>query len=160
MKLKTWESKCARTIDTALASDDVRFCSRNDCVLVAPTGDHYFIVSVDNRILYAGKDSRITPKLNDHYEHVLHSDAKLAVDHVLGHFTGCRNQIVKLSSASVPDVFVQAKFIRKFPKDAMFYIENSANIVTVCLWEKGQAHIIGAIMPILPMYRDFIPAEK
>ena len=156
MKVKAWNEKCARTIDAVLASNDMRFYARKDCAIVCPTGDHYFIISAESRMLSAGKDKRETAKLNEYYECILHSDAKLSDKIISGHFNGCRNKIAKLSAPGVPDVFVQEKFMRAFPKNALYYIEKPASVITVGIWEKGQLHIIGGIMPILPMYREFI----
>ena len=161
MKIEKWNEKSARVLDTMINRENVRYFQRDDGVIFSDKYGFWFMFSAGSRVMRwrVEEDTRVIPALDDHYNKAINSNGVLADTFCSGYFTNWPYKIVKLSNDNTT-VYAQEKFTRMFPKNALYYIESANAPVVVGIWEKGLLHVIGVIMPINKMYRDFIPAEN
>jgi len=61
-----------------------------------------------------------------------------------------RRNALKLTACNGEKVaYLQEKFTREFPKNALYYVKDYKSPVLVGIWENGILHLIAAICPIL-----------
>lgn len=152
MKTAKWNEKVSAMLDDLCIKNDVKYCNRDDGVVFCDHFGTWLLFSPGSVVISANDGKNIVPGLSAHWENALRSNGKLAETSVSGWMAGrkCRQ-----FTAGDMEVYAAEKFLRMFPKNAMFYLEAPNKPIVAGLWENDKLTVIGFVLPIRKMDKTF-----
>ena len=158
MKVKNWNEKAIDICDRLTARGDMRYYNRADGALITDKKGFYALFLPGCAVMSAfGNKKNERAIINDTWEKTINGNAKIADHFSAGYFKrefSCETEYsnkIRVLSNDITTVYVQEKFLRMFPANTLYYIEDPRKPVIAGIWENGLLHIIGIV---LPFYND------
>lgn len=148
MKLEKWYEKAGKILEKQISSDDIRYYSDDDGTVFCNAHGSWCLFDPGSSVLSA------SPKDSMYYlktlweKFVVNSYSTLAENIVSGSMCKDGTKARQFSSGDIT-VYAAERFLRMFPKNTMFYIEESTKPIICGIWENDKLNIIGFVMPVL-----------
>ena len=158
MKLSQWNERTAAKLEKLAGAGEIVACNTADGVVFSDKAGTWCKYVSGSHLLAACWNREIfADALRRHWKHAMEADAALADSKQAGTVGGLK--CCKFSARDFTmEVFVYEKILRQFPKNTMFYLQGTNKPVIAGIWEAGQLHIIGLVMPFHLQGREFVPA--
>lgn len=152
MKIAKWNEKASAILDKLCMENNVKYCNRDDGVVFCDHLGTWLLYVPEIHVLNAnnGKDS--IPGLSAAFDRALASDSQLVESSVSGWLGGMKCREFTKGDMKV---YAQEKFLRKFPKNTMFYVQDEYKPIIAGIWESKKLTVIGFVLPVRLMNRTF-----
>lgn len=144
MKIAKWNEKVSAMFDDASMydSDNLRYANDSDGA--------YFCTTPYQAYFMPGMEILTAKMREDHKAAILPWIFHTAIEksNLASETRGKANgKMARRFSCGDIDVFCYEKFLRVFPKNALFYVSAPTAPILVGLWDNDRLHTIGIVMP-------------
>jgi hypothetical protein len=160
MKLEKWNAKAEKILEDFCAHDTHEkyswaYANTDGGVIFCNPAGTWAMFCPDNQVVSAHPYRHMDFLRRYWQENVLDANGILVKTVTPGTFSGDKCKIIELARADGLRVYLQQKFYKLFPANALFYTVAPDKPVIVGLWENDRLHIIGCVQPIRKLNKVF-----
>ena len=165
MKLEKWCEKAEKLFEKFESEDRLRYCKTADGVWFTDETGHFAFFTPNATVWTVRKgDIRNRKEIGETVEKLQKMDGYFADESVHGRMSEYSKKQIRRFTAHIKTAFTndirtayaQEKYLRAFPTNARYYVYGSNLPILVCIWENGQLHNIGLVMPYRQNPADFV----
>ena len=155
MKIEKWNAKAAEMLDQLCDNGKIRYCNREDGVLLCDEKGTFLLFVPGSHVLSVNNGKNHISALSQYWDRYTSADSVLSDSDVSGWIDGMK---CRQFCANGVTVYAQEKFLRQFPKNTLYYVKSETDPIICGIWENDVLHVIGIVLPIRLMYRQFVKA--